>query len=225
MKKILNILSLLFIAALATSCLYGKGFGEEAEVENTSGFKAEVSANVIIANGEDIAIFDCDFGRVGALICFDLNFEELRLAYRRAKPDMVLFCSMFGGGLMRNFFAYDTQSYFVAACANSSPSEIISPLGESLGHNSNYYNYYIKDINLDYVVCHLDFNWEKLRAAKDKYGAKVQMHDPGYVGVVMLTYEGDDQTILDVIREFDIELADDYFARSREHRARHIEQP
>ena len=57
MKKILNILSLLFIAALATSCLYGKGFGEEAEVENTSGFKAEVSANVIIANGEDIAIF------------------------------------------------------------------------------------------------------------------------------------------------------------------------
>jgi hypothetical protein len=57
MKKILNILSLLFIAALATSCLYGKGFGEEAEVENTSGFKAEVSANVIIANGEDTAVF------------------------------------------------------------------------------------------------------------------------------------------------------------------------
>lgn len=57
MRKIFNILALLFIATLATSCLYGKGFGEETNVEDTSGFKTEVSANVIIANGEDTAVF------------------------------------------------------------------------------------------------------------------------------------------------------------------------
>ena len=57
MRKIFNILALLFVATLATSCLYGKGFGEETNVEDTSGFKTEVSANVIIANGEDTAVF------------------------------------------------------------------------------------------------------------------------------------------------------------------------
>ena len=64
MKKILNILALLFIATLATSCLYGKGFGEETEIEDNSGFKTEVSANVITANGEDIAIFRALFNGV-----------------------------------------------------------------------------------------------------------------------------------------------------------------
>ena len=57
MRKIFNILALLFVATLATSCLYGKGFGEETNVEDTSGFKTEVSSNVIIANGEDTAVF------------------------------------------------------------------------------------------------------------------------------------------------------------------------
>lgn len=57
MRKIFNILALLFIATLATSCLYGKGFGEDVNVEDTSGFKSEVSATVIIADGEDTAVF------------------------------------------------------------------------------------------------------------------------------------------------------------------------
>ena len=57
MRKIFNISALLFIATLATSCLYGKGFGEDVNVEDTSGFKSEVSATVIIADGEDTAVF------------------------------------------------------------------------------------------------------------------------------------------------------------------------
>lgn len=172
--------------------------------------------------GECEMVFECDFGRVGAIICFDLNFEEMRGKYKQAGVDVVLFLSMFGGGVMRNFFAYDTQSYFVAACANASPAEIISPLGESVGSSSNYHNYVVRDINLDCKVCHLDFNWEKIRAAKKKYGTKLQMRDPGYVGVVLLSYEGEDRTILDVIREFEIETADEYFARSRAHREQYL---
>ena len=57
MRKILNILALLFVAIFATSCLYGKGSDEGMDIENTSGFKAEVSASVILANGEDTAVF------------------------------------------------------------------------------------------------------------------------------------------------------------------------
>ena len=48
----------LCVALMATSCLYGKGFGEETgggAVE--TGFKAEASASVISANGNDIVTF------------------------------------------------------------------------------------------------------------------------------------------------------------------------
>ena len=48
----------LCVALMATSCLYGKGFGEESgPVEDQSGFKAESSASVISANGDDVATF------------------------------------------------------------------------------------------------------------------------------------------------------------------------
>ena len=40
-----------------TSCLYGVGSDEGMDVENTTGFKVEVSATVISANGEDTAVF------------------------------------------------------------------------------------------------------------------------------------------------------------------------
>ncbi len=57
MKKIFNYFALLFVSLLATSCLYGVGTDEGTDIENTSGFKVEVSANVISANGEDAAVF------------------------------------------------------------------------------------------------------------------------------------------------------------------------
>ncbi len=48
----------LCVALLATSCLYGKGFGEESGgIENQSGFKAEASASVVSANGDDVVTF------------------------------------------------------------------------------------------------------------------------------------------------------------------------
>lgn len=170
-----------------------------------------------ILPGEEEHIFECDFGRVGAIICFDLNFEEIRAKYKKAKPDIMVFPSNFGGGMMRNFFAYDTQSHFVAACGWLCPAEVINPLGETLtvtGLNS-YYNYVIQDINLDCAVVHLDFNKAKIRAAQDKYGKKLTMRVGGFLGVVMLSCEAEDMTVHDIIKEFDIEYIDDYFARSK----------
>ncbi len=106
--------------------------------------------------GQQENIFECDFGKVGAVICFDLNFEEIRQKYKKAQPKLMLFPSNFGGGLMRNFFAFDTRSYFVSSCGYGCPSEIINPLGESLGSTSNHYNYVIRTVNLDYEIVHLD---------------------------------------------------------------------
>ncbi len=175
--------------------------------------------------GEDITVFECDFGRVGAIICFDLNFKELREKYKAAGVDLMLFCSQFHGGLMRNMFAYETHSYFVASCGwDGNPGEIISPIGDSVARTTNYINWVVKEINLDCKVIHLDFNGNKLADIKKKYGDKFIIHDLGYSAVVLITYEGDDQTIDDVIREFDLELVEDYFNRSRAAREEFIEE-
>ena len=67
--------------------------------------------------GKDAPVFECDFGRVAFAICFDLNFDELRLKYVKAKPDLIIFSSMYHGGLMQAYWAYSCRAYFVGAIA------------------------------------------------------------------------------------------------------------
>ena len=54
-----------------------------------------------IQAGEEIAVIECDFGRVGCAICFDLNFAELQQRYARTRPDLMVYSSFFHGDLMQ----------------------------------------------------------------------------------------------------------------------------
>ena len=173
--------------------------------------------------GKDATIFECDFGRVGAVICYDLNFEEMRQKYKELKPDLMLFSSNFGGGLMKNFFAFDTRSYFVSSCAYDCPAEIINPLGETIRKTTNHYNYMVETVNLDYAIVHLDHNWEKIRLAREKYPL-LELSDVGFIGVVMLTYHGDDTTAKEIVKEFGMRFADEYLDWAREQRKVYLQK-
>src|SRR5690606_37822418 len=127
-----------------------------------------------IQTGSDPSIVETDFGRVALTICFDLNFDELREEYAKAKPDIVLFSSVYHGGLMQAAWAYSCRSYFVSAIGQPRvPSEILSPVGEVIATSTNYFNYATATINLDYELVHLDYNWSKLNTLKAKYGDAV----------------------------------------------------
>jgi len=169
-----------------------------------------------IKTGEEISVIQCDFGKVALAICFDLNFDELRHRYAEAKPDIVLFSSVYHGGLMQGAWAYSCRSFFVSSISDTRvPSEILNPLGEVIASSTNYFNYTKATVNLDYAVAHLDYNWGRLTALKAKYGDGVTIHDPGRVGAVMITSEDKNASALELVKEFEIELLDDYFNRSR----------
>jgi len=175
-----------------------------------------------ILPGSDIAIADCDFGRVGFAICFDLNFDELRLRYARAKPDLMVFASMYHGGLMQAYWAYSCRSHFVGAVAGL-PSEIRNPLGGIVATNTNYFDFAVATVNLDCAMAHLDFNWAKLRALKKKYGRGVTVTDPGHLGSVLISANKAETGVMDMVKEFDIELLDDYFKRAADYRNKHVD--
>lgn len=174
-----------------------------------------------IAYGTEAPVFQLDIGRVACAICFDLNFEELLRKYIPQKPELIVFCSQYHGGLSQQYWAYQCRSYFAGAiCGNQ--SRILNPLGETVAQSTNYYDYVTGTVNLDYALVHLDYNREKVAAAKRKYGEALTVHDPGHVGCYLLTSEDPSVSVKDIIREFDIELMDDYFARSAAHRAAHL---
>jgi len=165
--------------------------------------------------GTNAPIINCDFGKVGCAICFDLNFEPLRKKYEKQIPEMIIFSSNYHGGIMQNYWAYSCRCYFVAAFGYGE-STIVSPVGETIARSTNYFSYFTKTINLDYAIAHLDYNWEKLKSMKRKYGPGVTIHDPGHLGSVLITSEIDGISAMDMVKEFEIELLDDYFKRSLE---------
>ena len=169
--------------------------------------------------GKDAPIIECDFGRIALAICFDLNFDELRLKYVKAKPDLIVFSSMYHGGMMQAYWAFSCRCHFVGAIAGrATPSQIRNPLGEIISSNTNYFDFAVETINLDCALVHLDENWGRLEAMKKKYGESVIITDPGLLGSVLIASEHENISIEEMIFEFEIERLDDYFARSLDYR-------
>lgn len=170
-----------------------------------------------IQPGTETPLIKCDFGTVAGVICFDLNFDELKHKYAALKPDILLFSSMYHGGLVQAQWAYSCRSFFVCSYGRTSaPSEIRNPLGEVVAASTNYYNYAVATINLDRQMVHLDNHWGKLTELKKKYGDKVIITDPGRLGPVLITSEHETVTANDMVKEFGFELLDSYFERSRQ---------
>lgn len=183
---------------------YEKNFPTTGEIEK--GVKAGARHQVI----------ETDCGRVAGVICFDLNFDELRLDYAAQKPDIVMFSSFYHGGLMQQYWAYSCRSFFVGAVLPSltMPSAIIAPNGRILAETTNYFNYATAVINLDRVLLHLDFNWPKLTEIRKKYGPEVEIDDTGRLASVLLYSNSDDFTAADLVREYELETLDDYLTRA-----------
>lgn len=193
------------------SGMYDKNFPTIDEMEQ--GIKA----------GNSTPLLKCDFGTIGCAICFDLNFDELRQKYEALKPDIMIFPSMYHGGLEQSKWAYSCRSFFVCSFGSlTAPSEIRNPLGEVVATSTNYFNYAVATINLDRSLVHLDYNWEKLVALKKKYGDDVIISDPGKLGVVMITSENSKISAADMVKEFNIETVDDYFSRVRVRRNKQL---
>jgi predicted amidohydrolase len=155
----------------------------------------------------------CDFGSVGFAICFDLNFEELCEHYAKAKPDVIAFCSMYHGGLMQRYWAYACRAHLVGAIGGVG-GFVISPVGEYVASSTNYFNYTSTIINLDSMVVHLDYNWQRINAMRAKYGTAVSIFDPGFLGAVLISSESDKFTVQDLKAEFEMESLDEYLKRT-----------
>lgn len=166
--------------------------------------------------GAEPCVVECDFGRLGFAICFDLNFTELLGAYRALKPDVIVFPSNYHGGLMQPYWAYQLRAHFVGAMGVAGvPSEVYSPLGQRLASSTNYFSHVTARVNLDAAVVHLDHHWEKLRALKERYGRDVVIEDPGHLGAVLVTSELSNRSVAEMLSEFQIETLDVYLDRSR----------
>jgi predicted amidohydrolase len=197
------------------SCVVLDRNGEIAGIYDKN-FPTIAEMNAGIKPGNEARVIECDFGRIGIAICFDLNFDELRDTYTGANPDIIIYPSMSHGGLLQRMWAYSCQSYFIGSIYRGFPSEIRNPLGDVIASTNHISDYVVSKINLDYKRVPIAYNFDNLAALKSKYGKTVKITEPGENGFVLVTSDNKSISAGQMIKEFKIELFDEYLDRARE---------
>jgi len=135
-----------------------------------------------ITPGNDLPVFDLDFGRIGIQICFDIAFPESWAELARKGARMVFWPSAYNGGFPLQAYAY-LYGYYIVSSVRSDSARIIDPLGNILVQTSEFVNIVTREINLDFCVVYDDFNWNIPREIMDNYAGRVDIRanqDDGY---------------------------------------------
>ncbi|MHC4916165.1 MAG: carbon-nitrogen hydrolase family protein, partial [Planctomycetota bacterium] len=104
-----------------------------------------------------LPVFDLDFGRVGVQICFDAGFPENWQELADEGARLVFWSSAYDGGFSLRVYAY-LHHYYVASSVRRGRSRIIDPLGAVLEETGEEPGLAAREVNLDNVVYHGDFN-------------------------------------------------------------------
>lgn len=108
---------------------------------------------------EGVKAFDTDFGRIGILTCFDLNYPELWAKCDDLDVDIVFWPSAYGGGSPLNAFAILYHYYIVPVGAGN----IIDVTGKTHGNiEKPRKKQFIATLDLDRAFAHYDFNGGKV---------------------------------------------------------------
>jgi hypothetical protein len=197
------------------SCVVLDRKGEIAGIYDKN-FPTIAEMNAGIKPSNNVQVIECDFGRIGVAICFDLNFEELRDNYARLKPDIIIYPSMSHGGVLQEMWAHTCQSYFIGSIYRDFPSEIRNPLGDVIASTNIILDYAVSRINLDVKIVPVAYNYENLIALKSKYGRTVKISKHEKDGTVLITSENKSISAEGMLKEFNIELFDEYLDRARD---------
>ena len=168
-----------------------------------------------VTPGTEVPVFDLDFGRIGIQICFDLGFAENWSTLGEKRAQLVFWPSAYDGGFPLRAFAY-IHHYYVVSSVRHGTSRIIDPLGAILQETAPGVPVIWRDINLDFVAAHFDFNHSIPAAIRTTYGNRVEVREsaPGS-GHFLVEPIDPGLTCEQLQREFGFESTREYHDRHR----------
>jgi predicted amidohydrolase len=174
-----------------------------------------------ITPGHDIPVAECDGVRVGAAVCFDLNFDQVAAELERKKAQVVFWPSMYWGGALLQHWSL--RYGFVMVAAYGLESCIVDMNGRYLAKQGadtfqvragHLPPWAVADINANRELYHLDFNQKHFPAMREKYGPDIEIEVEEPEGYFILTSRRADLPVETIAAEFGLETNRDYLARS-----------
>jgi beta-ureidopropionase len=162
----------------------------------------------------ELPVFDLDFGRVGIQICFDIGFPESWEELAQEGARMVFWPSAYNGGFPLQVYAY-LHHYYVVSAVRTDKSRIVDPCGVVLAMTDELTNVIYRDINLDYIVSHYDFDASIPHQIMAAYGDRVEVRTHRDDAHFYVEPTDDSVTIAQLQREFGFESTAQYHQRHK----------
>lgn len=160
----------------------------------------------------DFDVFHTEFGPIGCVICFDLNFEGVIAQISGQKARLVFFPAMFQGEPLMKAWSKLYRMYFVSAVGQSSTA--IDALGRTMIAPWFHDRIMRVEINLDYLILHNDYNRQKYPEVLKKWGDKVKITPIYMESCAIIASESKDVTAEQIVQDCGLELEKDYYTRS-----------
>ncbi len=178
-----------------------------------------------ITPGWEVPVAECDGVRVGAAVCFDVNFADVAEKLEKQRARIVFWPSMFWGGSLLQHWAL--RYGFVVVASYAAESAIIDMDGRFLvkqGQETPQVKgkrlppWAVAPVNVDRELFHLDYNQDKFQALQEKHGPdiEIEVHQPEAFFHLASVKQG--LTVEQIAKEFKLETLRDYLARSRQQR-------
>jgi len=172
----------------------------------------------VIKPGSRIVFADTDFGRVSTAICFDANFSDLWQDIADADVDIVLFCSAYSAGSQLS--AHALNHHYTIVTATQKPDFAIYDIdGRETTYTRKKHNQVLISramIDMDKVICHHNFNLDKIAALIQDQPEKIEIqHNYEREEWCVIRSTSSKISARKLCREYGIETLRDYKRRSK----------
>ena len=196
-----------------TSVLFdrqGAIVGQYDKIHPTLG---ELEAGTIPGVYRDVPVFETDFGNVGMLICFDVDYPVEWARIGESGAELVVFPSMCDGGLRLRAYAW-LNNYIVVSSVSGGRSRIINKLGEEIAASGLGVHVAHGTVDLEAEVFHYDLQFQQIRQMQTDFGDRVTIVGTRDDGVFMMESNDDAWPVARIKRAYGLENWVEYHERS-----------
>lgn len=169
--------------------------------------------NGIVPGPVEPPVFDTDFGKIGAQICYDINWHDAWKRMKKSGAEIVFWPSAFNGGKMLGALAW-MNKYCVVSSTRFDPARICDIDGSEVVSSGLSAHWVCAPINLEKAFIH---SWPYRTWYKDvrkKYGNKIRIklfHEEEWS---IIESRSPDVRVADVLKEFEILTHEEHIARA-----------
>ena len=165
--------------------------------------------------GSEVKVWETEFGRVGALICWDAQYEEVGRYLAQQDAELVFFLTLGSADHQLRNWARN-HGYHVALCDKHS-AQVYRPTGEVIARNGGWDNpkvetldlgggearFSFAEVNLDCDTYFRGGGFEWGRELQKRYAGSVMIHAFNDDGLFVIESVDEDLSLTDLEAEFD----------------------